>query len=301
MYMTRTNNKAQLMTELEEYLLPEHYDEHIPGETALVIDFMSFVRNQVINSTTFKDFDTLVQALYNRSVSICPNRLVHFVFDSYLSGSLKGPERERRGLSALELAKIDGKTKIPTQINKFWASSNNKVLFQEFAAKKIVDIAKQRVNDIVVSGVVVDNEQKPCTRIVIQSPFEVIEIPYLKSNIEEAAQRLIPHIQWSLLEGYKHITVISNDTDVAVLLLHYYKKFKAAGIEKLLIRVGTGEKSRFIPIHTLHERLPGPLRKVLLAAHIGTGCDYLSKVGTKLGALNAIPEMYLMGFGNRVR
>ena len=45
--------------------------------------------------------------------------------------------------------------------------------------------------------------------------------------------------------------------------------------------------------------MPKPLIKVLLAAHIGTGCDSLSKVGTKLAALNAIPEMFLEGFGTR--
>ena len=39
------------------------------------------------------------------------------------------------------------------------------------------------------------------------------------------------------------------------------------------------------------------LQKVLLATHIGTGCDYLSKIGTKLGALNAIAEKILVGFG----
>ena len=35
----------------------------------------------------------------------------------------------------------------------------------------------------------------------------------------------------------------------------------------------------------------------LLAAHLGTGCDTLSRVGTQLGALNSIPEMYLEGLG----
>ena len=43
--------------------------------------------------------------------------------------------------------------------------------------------------------------------------------------------------------------------------------------------------------------MPKPLIKVLLAAHIGTGCDTLSRIGTKLAALNAILEMYLDGFG----
>ena len=122
------------------------------------------------------------------------------------------------------------------------------------------------------------------------------EIPQLNLNIEDSDQRLIPHIHWSLQGGHKHIVVVSNDRDVLVLLIHYYKKFLRMGIQKLWIRVGKGDERRFIPVHTLYNRL-GPLRKVLLATHIGTGCDYFSKLGTKLGALHAIPEKFLAGFG----
>ena len=38
--------------------------------------------------------------------------------------------------------------------------------------------------------------------------------------------------------------------------------------------------------------------KSLLKAHIGTGCDYLSKVGTKLSAMRANPELTLANFGD---
>ena len=31
--------------------------------------------------------------------------------------------------------------------------------------------------------------------------------------------------------------------------------------------------------------------------HLGTGCDYLNKIGTKHAALNANPEKYLSNFG----
>ena len=61
------------------------------------------------------------------------------------------------------------------------------------------------------------------------------------------------------------------------------------------LRVGSGKTQRFIPIHMLYEKIPRSLCQVLLAAHIGTGCDYLSKIGTKLGALNAKPDIYLKG------
>ena len=118
--------------------------------------------------------------------------------------------------------------------------------------------------------------------------------------IEEADSRMILHINWSVtFQKYKNFVVLSNDTDVLVLILHYFKQFKLHGIEKLWIRMGTGASKRLIPIHHLYQRMPRPLVKVLLAAHFGTGCDTLSKLGTKLAALNTIPEMYLKGFGTK--
>ena len=67
----------------------------------------------------------------------------------------------------------------------------------------------------------------------------------------------------------------SNDTDSLVLLIHFFKLFRDLGLAKLWIRVGTSKNKRLIPVYSLYTRLPGPLRKVLLAAYIGTGCDYI--------------------------
>ena len=67
-------------------------------------------------------------------------------------------------------------------------------------------------------------------------------------------------------------------------------------VTSIWIRVGADEKRRFIPIHTLHQNMDRSLCKVLLALHLGTGCDYLSKIGTKLSALNANPEEFLTDF-----
>ena len=60
--------------------------------------------------------------------------------------------------------------------------------------------------------------------------------------------------------------------------------------------MGTGEKQRYIPLHSLYKRLPKPLRKVILSAYVGTGCDYISKLETKMGALNAFTVKYLNNF-----
>ena len=51
------------------------------------------------------------------------------VFDSYIQGSIKGPERQRRiGGGAIHLAAIKEATPLPRQMKKFWKSSSNKIL-----------------------------------------------------------------------------------------------------------------------------------------------------------------------------
>ena len=60
--------------------------------------------------------------------------------------------------------------------------------------------------------------------------------------------------------------------------------------------VGVGKRKRVIPVHSLYKRVPKPLKDVLLPCYIGTGCHYLSRLGTKLAAINALPEKYLKNF-----
>ena len=261
---------------------------------------MSFVRAEVIKCSMYPTFRHLVNYLASKIRTNYPNTMVHVVFYSYISRSLKAAERRGRGSDGiLGLAKIDENTKVPTQMDKFWASSANKVHLQKLFAGSVFEMAKQSNFNIVFSGTVVGEEPQPCTAIIEHQ--EQNDIVPLRSMIEEADSRMILHINWSVtFQKYKNFVVLSNDTDVLVLILHYFKQFKHHGIEKLWIRMGTGASKRLIPIHHLYQRMPRPLVKVLLAAHFGTGCDTLSKLGTKLAALNTIPEMYLEGFGIRV-
>ena len=295
-YMTATKNKSLFMEELEAYIPPRlSYEQEIPNSAALLIDFMSLLRTQGVSATKYHTFGELAEVIYCRCRNACPHEVMHIVLDSYRSDSLKGPERDRRGSASLELAKITTDTPIPKQMDKFWASSDNKVLLQNFIADEFLRISIAKNNDIVLSGTLEDQVEKPCKRFSRNSS-EWVEIPSLKSSIEEADHRVIPHIRWCLQEGCKDCVIISNDTDVLVLLLHFYGTFSLMGLERLWIRVGNGERRRFIPIHTLHAKLPSSLVKVLLPAYIGTGCDYLSKLGTKHGALKADPARYLYDF-----
>ena len=47
----------------------------------------------------------------------------------------------------------------------------------------------------------------------------------IDNHIEEANMRIMPHIAKSVESGLKKVVVVSNDTDVCALLLHYTLEF----------------------------------------------------------------------------
>ena len=109
----------------------------------------------------------------------------------------------------------------------------------------------------------------------------------LKSDIEEADARIIPHVAFSIRSGTKRVVVLSNDTDVVVLLLYYFNQFLSMGVQQLWIKFGTGDNSRYIPIHTLADKLGENNCQMVLKVHGLTGCDVTSKLGTKAAGMKA--------------
>ena len=122
-------------------------------------------------------------------------------------------------------------------------------------------------------------------------------IPSLKSDIEEADLRFPMHVLDCVRTGHKKCTVLSNDTDVIVALIHHFAVFAQEGLEQLWVKAGVANSTRFIPIYILHQRLMPNLPKVQPAFHSLTGSDITSKVGSKKAALKAEPAKHLQGFG----
>ena len=52
-----------------------------------------------------------------------------------------------------------------------------------------------------------------------------------------------------------------------------------------------------IPMHSIHRHLGAVRSKIVIKAHILTGQDNMSKIGSKLCALSSDPEHYLSHFG----
>ena len=94
--------------------------------------------------------------------------------------------------------------------------------------------------------------------------------------------------------GYKRVVDASNDTDVIVYSLSYFVSFD---IEELWIKFGTGKHTRNIPIHLMFKELGTDISRVIIKAHVLTGCDLTREVGTKAAPLKAFPERFLKDFG----
>ena len=292
-------DKASLAAALEQNLQPTDYnfEQNDALATATIVDFMStikkiFLANLSNIGSIFDSLWTLIQ------YSAVGSKSLHIVYDSYLEDSIKECERMRRNaeIEPLEYVELSLSSPIPVQIKRFWACSKNKenlqLLSRQFFIQKALNL-----QDIVLSGYVTDADgPQGCIKVHRE---QVTTQDSLMSVIEEADARIIPHIAASISDGSKRIVVLSNDTDVLVLLINYFTDFLAKGVVQLWIKYGLGDKTRYIPVHTLARRLGRDTCAALLKCHAITGCDVTSKLGTKANALKANLQL-LLDFGKSV-
>ena len=114
---------------------------------------------------------------------------------------------------------------IPEQIKKLWAGESNKEIFKKF--QDVFFIINQQ---IILNGYLSNkNDSSKCIQII---NGVTNERPDLDNHIEEAHMRIIPYIAKTIELGLKNVVVVSNDTDVCVLLLHYTSQFVKSGLRE---------------------------------------------------------------------
>ena len=147
------------------------------------------------------------------------------VYDTYTEISLKELERMRRAklVEPLTYVNIHNDTSIPVQIERFWACSKNKENLQILSRDFYITLSKTYGIKFVLSGYVTDaNGVQNCTEV----STGVTTVRYdLNSNTEEADCRMVPHIAKAAENGVERVVVLSNDTDVVMLMVHYMNKF----------------------------------------------------------------------------
>lgn len=185
-------------------------------------------------------------------------------------------------------------TPLPHDMDGFWASITNKTKLQLLLRTWILDNSEKFNSEIVLSGMY--DPDRNYTKCIMKKQGVVQEMPELDSMLEEADLRLMPHAMNAAKTGHNLVVLLSNDTDVFVSGLFYWKILHMHGLSELWFKAGNDKTTRYIPLHRIAESI-GNLCDVLPALHILTGSDCTSKFGTKPAALKAKPQEYLLDFG----
>ena len=112
---------------------------------------------------------------------------------------------------------------------------------------------KLDVENLYLSGYITDADG-PQDCIENQNDLRMVTDALL-SGIEEADARIISNVAAAIKDRLQWIVILSNDTGVLILLLHYFRQFSLMGVQQLWIKYSQGDKSCYIPIHTLADKL----------------------------------------------
>lgn len=257
------------------------YDSRALSDPFFLIDVMAPVSK--ISTKVIETFGQFIDSFIRIVDSHCMNaKRVDYAFDQYADGAIKDAACQCRTTKApIDLAYFDRNTPLPKNMNTFWSSNKNKVKLQILLYECIVMKNRQEASSTIT--VLSNIEMIPAVLIHFG---EIINVPELYSNIDEAGDRLIIHMVHSLQCGHKNAVFLSNDTDVAISVLFHMEVFKTLNCEDVWLKAGVGDTTRYIPMHELCSVIGRYLCDILPAIHSLTGADYTSKVGTKQSSLS---------------
>ena len=237
--LKKENKKCNLLNEMEKILQKENIDDiigNVDNIHCVLIDVMLLFRK--LSWKNLNSFGDLVNAFCDyvkKYLHFVPNvKRIDFLFDSYFEKSVKNSERMRRKKhETINFYEINQMTKLPKQENKFWPSNNNKILLQQLLRGHILHYGKNIWEGVEIvcstanESVAFSNLYEHCCESFLQN--------LQRSNIEEADLKVIVHINHILSSGIFNIFVASSDTDVFVLLMHYWEHFYNNGAKVIRI------------------------------------------------------------------
>jgi hypothetical protein len=186
----------------------------------------------------------------------------------------------RRGQSTGYEIRIIAGPATAAPVAKKWSSyicnPANKTNLQIFLSDAWIKIAKTRLRfglQLVLAGCFENCED---VRLVMRG--SECSLHYLEPDHEEADTRMLLHAK-DCSYHYTRVVVQSPDTDVAFLCIYAYQYLMC---EQFWFRTGVKDKLRYIPVHTLTQKLGHDLCNLLPAFHVLTGCDRQQVAYTKL-------------------
>ncbi|XP_078492496.1 uncharacterized protein LOC144748319 [Ciona intestinalis] len=252
----RSGSKADLVTCLE-IIVPSSTEK--PNVDAVIIDGAAVINMlKPMNSKTFGEYAKDVYLPFIERQLKDASR-VDVVWDVYIANSLKASTRNKRGKGVRR--RVQPNSRIPGCWGAFLRLNENKTeLFKYLAEEtnKIFTCDKQIISTY-------------AQNVLCRLPQETDEI--CPCSQEEADTRLLLHAYNAAKRGYDKAMIRTVDTDVVVIATGMFHEL---GLSELWVAFGTGKNLRYLPIHSLCNRLGRQKSKSLLMFHALTGCDQVS-------------------------
>ena len=221
--------------------------------------------------------------------------------ENYKHMSIKSSERRRRADKppGRLCEVVSAKQPLP-DMEDFFTNLDNKISLQNFFVKYHMATYKSSKPLFIAGGLV--DDPKRCTQI---KNGYVKEKPLFRASHEEADDRIMYTIQ-QLYQKNPHgsISVVTNDTDIFVVLLYHLnnneKNLNLFLFRKGQIKIPGKLQNELIPLHLLIPDLDPNVENQLPAGHSLTRCDTVAKVGTKNALLKALEKDYslISSFGH---
>ena len=258
----RKTDKARLMNSLGKTVPPAETIPH--NSTCCIVDGMSVVQKLNVQNNTFGEVSSSVLKAVLRDGDKCQR--IDVVFDVYLETSIKDAERQKRGSgTGIKFSSIVPGHKIK-KWRSFLSEADNKTRLIQFL---VSDWKSSSKRELILDKVLVVTCGTRCWKITSDDSSEIVE---LESSHEEADTRLLLHAKHAADSGYRNIIVVSEDTDVFVLLLSFAKDISAALYQKR----GTKTRTQFTNISQLRVALGDVVCGALIGFHAFSGCDAVS-------------------------
>ena len=153
------------------------------------------------------------------------------MFDTYVEGSIKDSERNRRQDKAPIEMNIHDDTPLPVEMDRIWSCSNNKLKLLHTQAIERGIKTSSTMHVVASFFLSCGSDGSTCKGVMDGNSAE---IPDLCPEVEEADTRIMPSVR----SGIQRSVDLSGDTDVFVLLIHYCDVLHSEGIEELWIGAG---------------------------------------------------------------
>ena len=141
----RKPTKSEFSREIEHKLVvPPPFEVPVLSKrikTAIVIDFMAYARRVLVKKFKLNTYEYLFNNVWKTLCYLSRDCCrIDIVFDLYLKDSVKQYERERRSKADPTNTVIRRSDQpLPVEMDRFWASCENKVPFQQFFMKWITE------------------------------------------------------------------------------------------------------------------------------------------------------------------